>query len=273
MHLSRWVGSDIAVSEADTTAIKTALHRMGLYEVPRYGMTPYPDEAMFDGVKKLQTALGVEASGSIRPGGAEEEALSAALDGNGGDTGSGGTVHVRAHTRDGDVHVSAYDRSAPGGGGHKAHEPDRPKSPIPNPKYRKDSKGGAFFGDRRKGHTHKGVDIAAKPGTPVTSPGWGNIEVRPTYGPNHPLAGQYTNIWVHGDDGRSYGLYYVTPRDADGNPLVKNGDRVAPGTPIGSVQDRASKDPGMQNHIHFEIEENGRKIDPKPTIDGWIGQR
>ncbi|WP_337998186.1 BPSL0067 family protein [Oleispirillum naphthae] len=125
MRLSRRVGSDIAVSEADTTAIKTALYRMSLYEVPRYGMTPYPDEAMFDGVKKLQSALGVEASGSIRPGGAEEHALSAALDGTGGDAGSSGTVHVRAHTRDGDVHVSAYDRSAPGGGGHKAHEGKR----------------------------------------------------------------------------------------------------------------------------------------------------
>ncbi len=269
MQLSRRVGRDIAVGEADTTAVKSALQRMGLYEEPSYGMTPYPDDRMFEGIESLQARLGLEVTGTIRPGGAEEQALSAALSGDGG---SGGTVHVRGHTRDGHK-VSAYDRAAPGGGGYKGHEPDRPKSPIPEPKYRKDNQGGSFFGDRRGARRHKGVDIAAEAGTPVTSPVWGRVEIRDSYGPGHPLVGRFTNVWVHGDDGRSYGLYYVAAKDANGNPLVKNGDRVAPGAALGTVQDRASKDPGMQNHIHFEIEENGKKIDPKPVIDGWIGGR
>ncbi len=243
----------------------------------------YPGEARADATGRTEIA-----DPAIRP----EDVTPFDPSGSGG---NGGTVHVRQHTRDGH-HVSAYDRTAPGGGGnqargrihdglsavggggYKGHEPDRPKSPIPEPKYRDDKKGGAFFGDRRRNpdgsiRKHQGVDIVAKAGAPVTSPVWGRIEIRDSYSSGHPLAGKFTNIRVIGDDGRSYDLYYVAAKDANGNPLVRNGDRVAPGTAIGTVQDRASKDPGMQNHIHFEVEENGKKIDPKPVIDRWIGGR
>jgi hypothetical protein len=111
MQLSRRVGRDIAVGEADTTAIKAGLQRLGFYEEPSYGMTPYPDDRMFEGLKALQARMGLEATGTIRPGGPEEAALSNAL----ADAASGGTVHVREHSRDGHP-VSAYDRAAPGGG-------------------------------------------------------------------------------------------------------------------------------------------------------------
>jgi hypothetical protein len=121
MQLSRRVGRDIAVGEADTTAIKAGLQRLGFYEEPSYGMTPYPDDRMFEGIKALQTRLGLEATGTIRPGGPEEQALSATLSGN---DGSGGTVHVREHSRDGHP-VSAYDRAAPGGGGYHGHNGGR----------------------------------------------------------------------------------------------------------------------------------------------------
>jgi hypothetical protein len=120
MQLSRRVGRDIAVGEADTTAIKAGLQRLGFYEEPSYGMTPYPDDRMFEGLKALQARMGLEATGTIRPGGPEEAALSNAL----ADAASGGTVHVREHSRDGHP-VSAYDRAAPGGGGHRGHDGGR----------------------------------------------------------------------------------------------------------------------------------------------------
>ncbi len=94
MRLSRRVGRDITIEEADTTAIKTGLQRLGFYEEPSYGMTPYPDDGMFEGIKALQTWLGVDATGTIRPGGAEEAARSNVL----ADAGSDGKVHVpRTH--------------------------------------------------------------------------------------------------------------------------------------------------------------------------------
>lgn len=102
MSLRQRVARDTAVSESDTLTIKSALREMGLYREPKYGMTPYPDEAMFDGIKELQARLGVDPTGSIRPGGPEEEVLFTASsgeaprsDGAPGD----GTVHVREHTR------------------------------------------------------------------------------------------------------------------------------------------------------------------------------
>ena len=67
MRLTRRIGSDTSVTESDTLSVKAALQRLGLYATPRYGMTPYPDEAMIAGLKAVQTRLGREATGSIRP--------------------------------------------------------------------------------------------------------------------------------------------------------------------------------------------------------------
>ena len=118
MRLTRRIGSDTSVTESDTLSVKAALQRLGLYATPRYGMTPYPDEAMIAGLKAVQTRLGREATGSIRPGGPEEAVLGRALADNSGG-GASGVVHVRSYeqSRDGqEVQVSDYVRRAPGNG-------------------------------------------------------------------------------------------------------------------------------------------------------------
>ena len=75
-------------------------------------------------------------------------------------------------------------------------------------------------------------------------------------------------------EGREYGFGYTTPHDTNGRKLVRNGDKVRAGDPVGTVQDRARHDASgkMQNHIHFEIKEHGRNIDPTPTVEDWQRQ-
>lgn len=117
MKLVRRVGRDISITESDTLQIKAALVKMGKYEVPSYGITPYPDQAMIEGIRSLQSDLGVDPTGSIRPGGPEEAALTVAAEGGSGS--GGGTVHVHSYTQErhgNDVRVVEHVRSAPRGG-------------------------------------------------------------------------------------------------------------------------------------------------------------
>lgn len=72
---------------------------------------------MIEGLRSLQSDLGVDPTGSIRPGGPEEAALTAAAEG--GSASGGGTVHVHSYTQErhgNDVRVVEHTRSAPGGG-------------------------------------------------------------------------------------------------------------------------------------------------------------
>ena len=56
-------------SEEDTVKVKNNLQKLGYYETPSYGMTPYADDPMFEGIKKLQKDHGLTVDGRITPGG------------------------------------------------------------------------------------------------------------------------------------------------------------------------------------------------------------
>lgn len=81
-------------------------------------------------------------------------------------------------------------------------------------------------------------------------------------------------VTVTDKDGTSFSHGYVSPKDQDGNTIVNSGDRVKEGEPIGTVQDRAKHDASgkMENHIHFEVREKGRIVDPTPTFESWQGR-
>lgn len=264
MSLRRRVGRDIAVSEDDTLAIKTALGRMGLYREPKYGLTPYPDEAMFDGLRALQIRLGEDPSGSIRPGGPEEEVLFAASSGEASrsDGASGdGTVHVREHTRAG-THVSAYDRNAPGGGGHKAREINI-HSPIPGGALRgKDRYGSGAYGAGRKnikgGYDHQGVDVVSLPGQDVVSPVAGQVvRIAQPYGDTN----EYKGVEIEAGNGTRVKVFYVDPK-------AKVGDMVSAGDVIGYDQDITTRYPGITNHVHVEVRDSTGIQDPTPYLRG-----
>lgn len=251
MKLSRRAGRDISVPEAETREIKTALARLGLYEIPSYGLTPYPDEAMFDGIAALQTRLGAEATGSMLPGGIEElamsDALSHARSGN-GSASSPGSVHVRAYkqTRHGDeVQVAEHDRSLPGSGAPSK----RIVAPTLEGKIRgKDRWGDGGFGSSRTRKdntqsTHQGTDFVSQPGERILSPISGTItrtDVDP-YGD-----GRYSGVIIRDDEGNETKILYIDPK-------LPPGSRVEAGENIGTAQDLSSKYPGITNHVHIEF--------------------
>ncbi len=128
MRLTKIVRRDSAIGESDTLQLKHALYQLGHYEMPNYGMTPYPDDRMFEGIKSFQQSLGLEPTGSVRIDGPEHMEMSRQLSGEAASSSGSGPVHVDAHTRhlgNKPIEVHQHYRSRPGGGhgagGHIGH--------------------------------------------------------------------------------------------------------------------------------------------------------
>ena len=71
------IGRSHNVNDDDVLSVKTALENLGYYEKPEWGVTPYPDLAMFSGIERFQTDNGLKTDGVIKPGGPTEIALAA----------------------------------------------------------------------------------------------------------------------------------------------------------------------------------------------------
>lgn len=63
------------VHENDTLRTKAALKVLGHYKTPKYGMTPYPDEPMFAGIKAYQKANNLRIDGVMQPKGETEHSI------------------------------------------------------------------------------------------------------------------------------------------------------------------------------------------------------
>lgn len=59
----------------DVIKTKSALAQTGHYQVPDFGITPYPDTPMIDGIKKFQKDNGLKIDGVMKPQGPTETAL------------------------------------------------------------------------------------------------------------------------------------------------------------------------------------------------------
>ncbi len=107
-------------------------------------------------------------------------------------------------------------------------------------------------------HRHTGIDLAAEPGTPVLAAAAGQIVV--------------------GSEPDGLGLYLVVSHEAGfstlyahlGAALVRSGDQVAAGQPIGLV---GSSGNSSGAHLHFEVRIAGAPIDPIPFLPlaAWGG--
>jgi hypothetical protein len=42
----------------DVLSTKSALGRLGYYQMPTYGLTPYPDQQLFDGIRQYRGGMG-----------------------------------------------------------------------------------------------------------------------------------------------------------------------------------------------------------------------
>ena len=112
------------------------------------------------------------------------------------------------------------------------------------------------------GRGHQGNDLFAKCGTPLVAAHGGVVK----YAGYHGRAGNYLVIDGEGVDTDNA---YMHLRDV---PLVKTGDRVRTGQPIGFVGDTGS---ASACHLHFEIwtapgwYDGGPPIDPVPIMRSW----
>lgn len=103
--------------------------------------------------------------------------------------------------------------------------------------------------------THNGVDIACDLGAQVKAVAKGTI----TDVGEDPLWGNYVII----DHDNGYETKYCS---LNASLPVKKGDEVSSGTIIGSVADSAQIEIADQTHLHFEMKQNGKYVDPIQTI-------
>lgn len=61
----------------DVLAVKTALQSIGYYEAPEWGISPYPDRAMFDAIGAFQVDHQLVRDQVMKPGGPTEKELAA----------------------------------------------------------------------------------------------------------------------------------------------------------------------------------------------------
>ncbi len=79
LRLKQTVGRSGAVGPGDVLNIRKTLKRLGLYEIPDDGLTPYTDEAMFKAIKGFQDSVGLVADGVAAPDGPTVRDLNHAL--------------------------------------------------------------------------------------------------------------------------------------------------------------------------------------------------
>lgn len=75
IKLSGRVDSATNVDQDDTIKTKLALRALGYYKAPDYGITPYPDEKMFEGIGLYQQANNLRVDGVMKPGGETERSM------------------------------------------------------------------------------------------------------------------------------------------------------------------------------------------------------
>jgi murein DD-endopeptidase MepM/ murein hydrolase activator NlpD len=111
------------------------------------------------------------------------------------------------------------------------------------------------------GRGHQGQDIFATCGTPIVAAVGGEVTLA-TY---HSRAGHYAVVTA--DDGTSQAYMHMLRK-----PLVKAGQRVEAGAPLGSVGQSGS---AQGCHLHFELwtapgwYRGGQPIDPLPALRRW----
>jgi len=63
------------VDEEDVLEVKEFLYKKGMYDLPDYGLTPYPDERLFESIKKYQKQHNLTVDGIMRVDGETQESM------------------------------------------------------------------------------------------------------------------------------------------------------------------------------------------------------
>lgn len=122
-------------------------------------------------------------------------------------------------------------------------------------KSRGTAPGGQFGAPRTKGgkRLHHGQDLAAPEGTPIYPPMEGKVKGEPFFDKKY---GGGWSMRIEHPNGRVTGYAHMRSK-----PPLKAGDRVDVNTVIGSVGHSGTDDGA--NHLHYTVEMNGRKVDPR----------
>ena len=103
----------------------------------------------------------------------------------------------------------------------------------------------------RDWRVHNGVDLAAEPGTQVAAAADGAVA---TVYEDDAMG---TTVVIRHQDG--YTTRYASLAK---NPLVKPGDAVTMGQPIGYASDTALVESTLGSHVHFGVTKNDTPVDP-----------
>lgn len=79
LQLSRPLSATSDADPGDVLSAKSAFRRLGYYETPSYGLTPYRDEQLFDGVRAYQKDMGLSVDGYMLPAGETEQSVNKTL--------------------------------------------------------------------------------------------------------------------------------------------------------------------------------------------------
>ena len=106
-----------------------------------------------------------------------------------------------------------------------------------------DKYGSGEFGAPRGDHTHRGVDIAAAPGSIVLSPVMGEVTKH-----GYPYGDDLSFRYIEVTDAKGYRvrLFYI-------EPMVPVGGKVGIGLQVGKVQSLQPRYPGITDHVHVEV--------------------
>ena len=69
LRLKRTLDPSSNVDLDDVIVAKRSLSRLGHYEVPDFGLTRFPDESLFEGIKSFQRVTGLKVDGIAKPDG------------------------------------------------------------------------------------------------------------------------------------------------------------------------------------------------------------
>lgn len=108
--------------------------------------------------------------------------------------------------------------------------------------------------NRPGGECHKGTDLATGScGSPIWAAAAGTV----TFSGVQPYRGNV--VWIYHGDGIETGYFHME----NGSLAVAEGDRVSAGTQIGTMGETGFS---LGCHLHFEIHNNGRPINPEPFM-------
>lgn len=75
--LNRPLAPNASSDPGDVHAVKLLFAGLGIYQTPDWGLSAYPDRALFDAIRAFQRERALKADGVMKPGGDTEDALRA----------------------------------------------------------------------------------------------------------------------------------------------------------------------------------------------------